>query len=96
MFLFNDVEINLHDKPIEIYIDEEKRKYEQAVSECNKWRSLIKTIVWIKITVLLKKIDMVWSECGEILNASEISNVVDEIDGFCNKADNEKLLIKTR
>ena len=55
MFLFNDVEINLHDKPIEIYIDEEKRKYEQAVSECNKWRSLIKTIVWIKITVLLKK-----------------------------------------
>ena len=50
MFLLNDVESTLHDKPIEIYM--EKRKYEQAVGECKKWRSFIKTVVVRNITDL--------------------------------------------
>ena len=40
VFLLNDVESNLYDKPIEK--DKQKRKYEQAVRKCNKWRSVIK------------------------------------------------------
>ena len=35
----------------------EKREYEQAVSECNKWRSLIKTVVGRNITGI-KKIEL--------------------------------------
>ena len=50
MFLLNDVESNLNDKPIEIYTD--KQKYEQAVSECKKWRSLIKIVFGTKNTAL--------------------------------------------
>ena len=53
VFLLNDVESTLHDKPIEKYI--ENQKYEQAVDECNKWRILIKTVVVRNITVLSKK-----------------------------------------
>ena len=49
-FLLSDVEINLHDKPIEKYL--EKHKYEQAISECKKWCSLIKIVVVRNITVL--------------------------------------------
>ena len=43
LFLLNEVEINLHDKPIEEYMD--KHEYEQAVSQCKKCRSLNKTVV---------------------------------------------------
>ena len=32
-----------------------KHKYEQAVSECKKWRSFIKTFVGRNITILSKK-----------------------------------------
>ena len=39
MFLLDGVESNFHDKTIEK--DMLKWKYEQAVTECNKWRSLI-------------------------------------------------------
>ena len=39
MFLLNEVKSNFHDKPREKYTD--KQKYEQEVSECKKWRSLI-------------------------------------------------------
>ena len=53
VLLLNEVESKFHDKPIEKYM--EKREYEQAVSECKKWRSSIKTVVGINITVLLKK-----------------------------------------
>ena len=53
MLLLNDVEITLHDKPTEIYM--EKREYEQAVSECNKWCSLIKTVVGRNINGIEKK-----------------------------------------
>ena len=53
VFLLNGVEINLHDKPMGK--DMEKYKYEQAVSECKKWRSLIKTVIGRNITVLSKK-----------------------------------------
>ena len=34
MFLLNDVEITLHDKPIEK--DNKKQKYEQAFGKCKK------------------------------------------------------------
>ena len=71
VFLINDVEITLHDKPIEEYMD--KHKYKQAVSECKKWHSFIKNIVGRKFTLLSKKeLDTVRSEYGEIVNASEI------------------------
>ena len=46
------MESALHNKPIEKYIG--KWKYEQAVSECNKRRSLIKTVVGRNITVISK------------------------------------------
>ena len=52
VFLLNDVEINLHD--ITIQKDMEKRKNEKNVSECNKWRSLVKTVVGRNITDLSK------------------------------------------
>ena len=53
MLLLNYAESTSHNKPIEK--DMEKHKYEQAVSECKKWRSLIKTVVGRNITVLSKK-----------------------------------------
>ena len=53
MFLLSDVEINLHDKPIEKYL--EKHKYEQAISECKKLSSFIKRIVGRNVTVLSEK-----------------------------------------
>ena len=63
MFLLNDMEIALHDKHIEKYM--EKRKYEQAVSECKKWRSFIKTVVGRNINVIsIKELDTVRSEYG--------------------------------
>ena len=63
MLILNDVESTLHHKPIEKYMG--KRKCEQAVSECKKWRSLIKTVVDRNITVLSKKeLDNFWSEYG--------------------------------
>ena len=52
VFPLNDVESTFNDKPIEKYM--EKRKYEQAVSECKKWRSLIKKAVGRKFTVISK------------------------------------------
>ena len=56
----------------------EKQKYEKSVSECTKWRSLIKTVVGRNITVLSKKwLDTVQSEYGDIVNASEISIGID-------------------
>ena len=63
VFLLNDAESTFHDKPI--YINMQKRKYEKYVSECKKWRSLIKTVVGRNITVLQKKqLDNVWSRYG--------------------------------
>ena len=62
VLLLNDVEITLHDKPTEIYT--EKREYEQAVSECNKWRSLIKIFVERNITFIKKTLYTVQSEYG--------------------------------
>ena len=53
VFLLNHVKSTFHDKPMEKYT--EKRKYKQSVSECNKWRSLIKTVVGRNITVLKNK-----------------------------------------
>ena len=52
VFLLNDVESNFNDKPIEIYM--EKRRYEQAVSECTKWRIFIKIVVGRNINVISK------------------------------------------
>ena len=76
MFLLNDTESTLHDKTMEKYT--EKRKYEQSVSECNKRWNLIKKVVGINITIIyIKKIDTVWSEYGEIVNVSEITNGID-------------------
>ena len=64
----------------------DKRKYEQSVSECNKLRTFIKIVVGRNITVLLKtEYDHVWTEYGEIINASEISNGDDSIDDVWNK-----------
>ena len=51
-FQLYEVESTFHDKPIEKYMD--KQKYEQAVSECKKCRSLIKTVVGRNITVVSK------------------------------------------
>ena len=51
MLLLNDAESTFHDKPIETYI--EKKKYEQAVRECHKWCSLIKTVVGRNITIII-------------------------------------------
>ena len=48
----------------------EKRKYEQAVRECRKWRSLIKIVVGRSINVIKKEIDTVRSEYKEIVNTS--------------------------
>ena len=53
MFLLNDVESILNDKPMEK--DGEKRKYEQDARECKKWRSLIITAFERKITFLSEK-----------------------------------------
>ena len=50
VFLLNELEIALNDKPIEKYI--QKHKYEQSVSDCKKCRSLIKTVVGRNITVI--------------------------------------------
>ena len=58
----------------------EKWKYEQAVSEVKKRRSLIKIAVVKNITVFSKKqLKNIQSEYGEIVNTSEISNGIDEI-----------------
>ena len=46
-FLLNEVESNFNDKPIEKY--KEKQRYEQAVSECKKWYSLIKIVLGRKL-----------------------------------------------
>ena len=72
MFLLNEVESTLHDKPIEEYTD--KQKYEKAFSECKKWRSLIKA-VWGKNIIVISKreLDTVRYEYRKIVNASEIS-----------------------
>ena len=68
----------------------EKWKYKQTVSNCNKWRSLIKTVVGRNITVLSKKeLYRVLTEYREIVNASEISNGKDEIDYIWNESNNE-------
>ena len=78
LFLINYVKTILNDKLIGKYM--EKQKYEQAISECKKWRSLIKTVVGRNITVLSsKKINIFQSEYGEIVNAYEISIGIDEI-----------------
>ena len=53
MFLLNNMEITLHDKHIEK--DTDKKKYEQAFSECNKWHDFIKTVVGRKVTVISKE-----------------------------------------
>ena len=53
VFLLKDAEITFYDKPIEK--DMEKLKYEQAVSECKKSHSLIKTVVGRKKSFLSKK-----------------------------------------
>ena len=45
-----------------------------------------KIVVGRNITVLWKK--NVWSEYGEIVNASEISNGIDAIYDICNELDN--------
>ena len=37
-----------------------------------------------------KELFKVWSEYGEIVNASEISNGIYEIDDVWNESDNEK------
>ena len=50
MFLLNVMRRTLYYELIEK--NSEERKYEKSVSECNKWRSLIKTIVGKNTTVL--------------------------------------------
>ena len=67
----------------------EKHKYEQAVSEFNKWRSLIKTVVGRQLLLFIKKLDTFRSKYGEIVNASKISIGVDEIYDFWNESDIE-------
>ena len=52
-FLLNEVESTFNDKPMVKYM--QKQKYEQVVSECKKYRSLIKTFVGRNTTVLPKK-----------------------------------------
>ena len=47
------MESNLHDKRIEKYT--EKQKYAQAVSECKKCHSFIKTVFGRNITVIPQK-----------------------------------------
>ena len=67
--LLNDVKSTLHDKPIEIYI--EKQKYDQVVSEYNKWRSLIKSVFGETLMFSQnKKLDTIWSEYRKIINCS--------------------------
>ena len=81
------MESTLHDKPMEKYI--EKRKYEKSVSECKKWRSLIKKVVGRNITVISNVLDSVRSDYGEIINASEISISIDKIYDVWNESDIE-------
>ena len=57
-----------------------KRKCEQAVSKCKKLQTFIKAVVERNITVLSKQeYYHVQAECGEIVNASYISNGDDAI-----------------
>ena len=75
----------------------QKPKYEQSVSECNKWRSLILKNCWEKHSCPLKtNLDHFGSEYGEIVNDSEISNSIDEIYDVWNKSDNENIPDKKR
>ena len=57
MLLLNYAESTSHNKPIEK--DMEKHKYEQAVSECKKWRSLIKKVSERNINFLKKKYQII-------------------------------------
>ena len=67
-------------------------KYEKTVIKCKKWRSLMKEVVDRNIVVLSKKeLDISLLEYGEIVNSSEISNGIDEIDNVWNQSDNEKV-----
>ena len=68
------MESNFHDKPIETYI--EKQKNEEDISKCEKWRSLIETVVGRKIAVLIKNN---YPEYGYINNAFEVSICIDKI-----------------
>ena len=87
MFLLKYAEIILYDKPTEIYM--EKWKYKKTVSNCNKWRSLIKTVVGRNINFLSRKLDHIRTEYGEIINASEISISIDKIYDDWNEYDIE-------
>ena len=65
-------------------------KYEKNVIECKKWRSFIKICIGRNITVLSKtELDVIRFEYGEIVNSSEISNGIYEIDDVWNQSDNE-------
>ena len=68
-------------------------KYENTVIECMKWRSLIKNVVVRNIAVLSKTgLDVVWFEYGEIVNYSEISNGIDEMDDVWNQSNDKTCL----
>ena len=64
----------------------DKIKYEQAVSECQKFFTFIKIVVWRNIKVLTKtEYNHVRTEYGEFINAYEISNGDDSIADVQNE-----------
>ena len=100
----NDAKHILQDRNLENVVDDDnkmnekveiidKQKYKQSVSECNKLRTFIKTLVVRNIIVLSEKYyGNIRTEYGEIIIASEISNGDDAISDFWNENNNDKVL----
>ena len=74
-----------------------KHKYEQAVSECDKRRRLIKAVFGKNITVISKReLDTLRTEYGENINNYEISNSIHEKYDVWNESDIETVTDKKR
>ena len=96
----------MQDRPLEKFVNDDNKwneivdvfdilKYEQAVSEYKKFRTLIKTMVVRNITFLSEKeYDHVWTEYGEIINASDISNGDDVIADVWNEYGTKQVIGK--
>ena len=95
VFLLNDEEKIKNDQKIEK--NKVDGRYENTAIEFKKWSSLIKKFVDRNIKVLsITELDAVRLENGGIINSSEISTGLDDINDVWNQSDNETFLDKKR
>ena len=97
LYLLNDVKHIIQDRPNGNFVDSDnnrgeivdivdKQIYEQAFSECKKFRSLIKTVVESNTKALSEQeYDYLRDKYRKIINDSEISNGYDAVAGVWNE-----------